>query len=416
MISLSDFTKVDYGALLTQLRGVLVDPASNLTAFILVLAIIAIAGLMVISVLMLFLLGPGGRRRPGKKKLPTKGIRAGAAAEAGPTAAVQAAGPEASEESRTGATPARKPKKSRKRLPKLAQWAMVLACVAGAVYLIGGYSGSQAICLKACHQKSVKIAAEHKSVRCVECHEGRGLDRVIAVPRRLAHVATAGFGMRITSYPSVEGRECAACHTVAEADRAAEKDKFLLMSHREPVGAGLRCGECHRVAHSAKAQLVPGAMQVCVRCHDADAAKADCSVCHRGDPTRIVWARGDKRPYSPVPTKNKYQCGACHEQTKCDACHGLRLPHSQDFLDRGHARMAAFDGKKLCWRCHSRAFCGKCHFSLEAHGANAKWKVEHGRGASFSSPCGCHDGKGVRAPGSAFCPLCHDSRPAGVAP
>jgi hypothetical protein len=105
-------------------------------------------------------------------------------------------------------------------------------------------------------------------------------------------------------------------------------------------------------------------------------------------------------------------CGGCHDQTTCDACHGLRLPHSETFVKWQHARYAGFEKKQRCWRCHaSRQDCGGCHtdWTQNSHGAN--WRTIHGQSnLGMNARCSCHwprmPEEGRQQAGT-YCRVCH---------
>lgn len=400
MYRLEELVTFDWGSVAEGLKDVLVDPASNLTAFILLLAIVAVAGLIAIIILMLALTRSSSSRRGSRAQVAQDGIRH--------------AGTESSRAAQPLPTSERRQRLA--WLPRWIQLTLLGAAVAVALLVGGVYSGSNAVCADACHGSSVSLEGNHKDIRCVECHEGRGVDSLVALPGRMAHLLT-GLGVAVKEYPEPSSRACTSCHRTVTDDQGSPDASHLRMSHSEPIGVGLRCLECHRITHNQSDRLLPGVMQTCIRCHDGDRASADCGSCHVGDPSGAAWAQGDRRHYSKVQTREKYSCEGCHDQATCDACHGLRLPHSDAFIEGGHARDSAFDGKEVCWKCHTRDFCmNACHRELEPHGPNERWRVEHGRGVPFNAPCACHSAMYPKPPDVGFCPLCHDTRPRGSAP
>ena len=150
-------------------------------------------------------------------------------------------------------------------------------------------------------------------------------------------------------------------------------------------------------------------MSSCTVCHDGVTAASECEVCHAdGSPLEVVRTVGSSAasfPYSPVQVANR-DCSRCHgSEEKCVDCHnGFVLPHPKEFLDGGHGRIAAFEGKNRCFKCHTIAWCGsgKCHHAFSPHDAG-RWPTEHQTGTS--KLCGsCHiawDGEGN------WCDVCH---------
>lgn len=169
------------------------------------------------------------------------------------------------------------------------------------------------------------------------------------------------------------------------------------MDHTAPIAGGVSCLECHDEAgHAVERPLRPSRMQVCLRCHDGRMAASACEVCHVGDVgNQAVFNRVYRKAVLPQLT-----CGGCHDETTCDNCHGLRMPHSQEFIDGDHARDAGFDKKVLCWRCHPETDCGKCHSDWNAHGAD--FKQSHKSKPRDSACYGCHDDHE-----GSFCDRCH---------
>jgi hypothetical protein len=81
------------------------------------------------------------------------------------------------------------------------------------------------------------------------------------------------------------------------------------------------------------------------------------------------------------------------------------MPHSEQFKRGGHARMAAFERKEMCSRCHKSGWCSTgCHIGFET-GHVANWKTLHQQ-AQRDATCGCHATRSGRT--TPMCDLCHD--------
>ncbi len=259
---------------------------------------------------------------------------------------------------------------------------------------------------------AVASSQAHRGIRCVRCHEDSlplGLLPNVGARVRMGLASLTGRTARGSS-ALVPSRRCLACHRRILDGVVESTATGVVMSHREPLGAGVSCLECHQnVGHQPGPQGV--SMNTCVRCHDGERASATCSACHTKD---TAYAARSRRTFAPVHLPPVNDCGGCHDQRVCDACHGLRMPHPQDFLDGEHARSAGFEKKELCWRCHEWTECGKCHMvkapgrGAWGHGTGDWWRQEHGRITPKGSPagCGCH-GRSPYARSGNYCKACH---------
>ncbi|MDI6711870.1 MAG: cytochrome c3 family protein [Anaerosomatales bacterium] len=369
---------------------VIAAPTANLSAALLLLAALALLLLIVVTVIALLVLPSP---KPPRKRARAAGV----------------------ELQRDGKTVARR----RARAPLIA----VLVTVALALGYAG--TGTDQFCVS-CHADLAMASAAgssgstetpgpanlHGEVRCVRCHEETlpiGLVSNVAARIR--------FGVRYAmgadpndGVASVPTRRCVGCHRTI-LDRTTESSETgVAMSHAEPVRSGVPCLECHKNAgHRSGSQGV--SMNTCLRCHDGSQASAECSACHTKDTAFAVRTR---RTFSFVHLPPVTDCGGCHDQRSCDACHGLRMPHPKDFLDGEHARQAGFEKKELCWRCHTYLECGKCHAvkppgqGAWGHGTGDWWRKEHGRSTpkGAQTGCGCH-GRSPYARAGNYCKACH---------
>lgn len=252
----------------------------------------------------------------------------------------------------------------------------------------------------------------HAQVRCVRCHEEplpAGFVTNVAARIRFGIKQAAGE-RGPSSEASVPSDRCIGCHRQILLRTTESTVTGVVMSHAEPVERGVPCLECHKNAgHRSGAQGV--SMNSCLRCHDGEAASAACALCHKKD---VAFAARTRRTFSFVHLPPVTDCGGCHDQRACDACHGLRMPHPQEFLDGEHARFAGFERKNLCWRCHTYMECGKCHqvkapgLGAWGHGTGDWWRREHGRSTpqGAQAGCGCHWRSPYARAGN-YCKACH---------
>ncbi|MDH4140901.1 MAG: hypothetical protein OEV43_10080 [Coriobacteriia bacterium] len=376
---------MSFETLFSSISEVVTEPTSNLTAAVLLVAMLVLVVLMIVVALLL-LLTPGRRPKPSQPDI-------------------------AGEQSATLLPPVELTAEERERLEarskrrRLTSWIVVAILVLAA--LVSGYilTSTQSFCAESCHAETdvvfSNVGDAHAGVRCVDCHEDPPAFGVLgALSARTRYVITSVTGGAPEGPASVGSSRCVRCHESIETETFEDLDRGVKVSHLEILAAGMSCQDCHpRVGHLAEETRRPG-MSACLRCHDGDEASSDCAVCHIGDAAR---ARTTTRVFGKVDLPVPRDCGGCHSQKPCDVCHGLRLPHSLEFLEMGHAREAAFEKKELCLRCHESNECADCHlWPMDQHVDG--WKELH-KNYSFDSRCTCHQNGPLL--GKAFCPVCH---------
>jgi hypothetical protein len=126
------------------------------------------------------------------------------------------------------------------------------------------------------------------------------------------------------------------------------------------------CTSCHGLAMphpdnwlDAHGKTVEKQPTLCAKCHGSK----DCLQCHEGNPPPThdkSW--GQQHPV--VGGKSPSLCQYCHsaaQGTTCLTCHGLPMPHPDDFATQ-HSKIASFDKNAVCFRCHQlKKDCGECH-------------------------------------------------------
>lgn len=364
---------------LERLQLLLKDPTSNLVAAALGVSIVALLLLILVLGLMYFALHPGPDAGPGKKRKVRRRKPTPEQLEAREQARLRA-----------------------KRTSRLiVVFGLLLAWVA-----LYSATSSQQYCTRTCHQMA-EVADGHKAstharVSCVRCHEGTlGVSLVTASASRVHSILQQG-GLADSNERTVSPSRCLACHEGIASRRVIGRSA-VAMSHREPLAAGASCTDCHGAQGHTEEGYAAG-MQICLRCHDGKKASAKCETCHpQGAEASIVV---HKQTFgSPVQLPERPTCGGCHSQTKCDQCHGLRMPHPSPFSDPlAHARLAAFEGKeRICYRCHTFTDCADCHQQFTGHGIDVNWKQEHKayKHSDGDTYClWCHETKN-------FCDVCH---------
>ena len=300
-----------------------------------------------------------------------------------------------------------------------------LGALAFAWLLAGVTTGSDAMCLS-CHGADMphvdRLSEQgstdpHWQTGCVRCHEAGGwlAGVTLLVPVRAVHFAEGAVGLGDASGYGVpiSARACLQCHRSDIQQVTANDARGIRMSHAEPLEAGALCMDCHelqRVTGVVGAYTI--GMSPCLRCHDNQQASAECESCHFKDIGFAAHVNFDPRPNRLVPDT---RCGSCHDQTQCDACHGIRMPHTPEFLSAGHPREATLDiwynDGQTCKRCHTstRNPCTSCHRKIGPGHPVSHWPSTHGLGGPDvgSTGCNCHS---YLAPirNRNFCGVCHE--------
>lgn len=408
--------------LLTSLRQVVANPAANPRAAVLVFAIVAVLVMILVLMVVLLLIRYRERRAWAEWE----------AWEAGHPEDVEGApielvpGWDENEyeyPELVPALPAQEQTPVRRSpfgslLRRSGLW--VAAAMVGTALIIGYVgSGTTGFCAGTCHSgdavATLHAADPHSQVDCTRCHEDApplGLPSSLVL--RSSHMLQKLIGGLHTYAGPVPSTRCLACHDNIGKGLAISDSSGVRMDHSQPIAAGMSCDDCHlHAGHHAAADLPR--MSTCLTCHDGHLAPSRCASCHTRDVGLL--SASSRRLFSRINLPQKVDCGACHVETTCDACHGIRLPHPDRFTAWGHASVAAFQGKSACERCHVRRDCLKCHGEFTgptaAHGP--AWRTNHANNP-FNAQCYCH---WSRLPAEAkmrgsYCAVCHpQGRPGG---
>lgn len=363
------------------------DPASDPLSALLALASIVLVLLVLVLVTYLAVITVEGRRRPA----PVQDSQLTRAGKSGP--------------------------------------ARVLGLVVGiiAIAAIGygwTYSASDAMCAR-CHftSRAIDSHAEgaHADIACRSCHVGPGVRGAFTARiRGGVNLATQILGNASDEPVSAEVRNgaCIACHeNVASGVTVA---RSIRMRHSDVLELGHACTDCHNTeAHGTEVRRARyPRMGLCIGCHDGIKAASECDVCHSEDVGVAV--RRLQRPFAKTNIE-KDDCRGCHPIDTCNACHGLEMPHSQEFVEGFHARKGLTQ-TAVCLRCHDIAgFCntGLCHmFPVSGQGAKT-WRRYHEATGDFVAwhqnardigpgfgPCSCHETDVEK-----WCNYCHGPQP-----
>lgn len=373
---------------------IIVDPASKPLEALLIFGIIIIAMIMLLMSVLLFI-----TRHPAEEAGEYDYDDVEHDEDEGEAQQEVAAAPAAS-------------RRARRRLPV---GLVVLLAIVGWWVATAVTTASTPVCLT-CHESSQHARTQsdvdpHERVRCVRCHDNGGplASLTTAVPSRLEHVATGMLnGSPSGTYGSASGA-CASCHA-SDIDVTTENDfKAVKVSHAEPIDAGADCLDCHRLSDGIVG-VSTTKMQPCLRCHNGTDAPAECAYCHTGDVALAVSGRSDPTTTTASPLVKDIDCGSCHTQESCDSCHGVRLPHTQEFMAYAHAREGVedlwYNGGRTCGKCHNDESrpCTSCHLGkFTSHGSDFRSLHQSGTAKGCDT---CHSQMAYRNSRD-FCGLCH---------
>lgn len=393
-------------ATVDAIRNVVASPGANQTLTLLVVSCVVLAVLLLVVFAVMLL-------TPSRKKVVK--VRR----YYGPDAAARAAAARAAAASSATAPPGR-----------VSRALTSSAAIATLVVLafVGTYAATSTdfYCAQTCHTSTVASAtgldADHAP--CVSCHEDGLLNVFANAGSRARMLVRYSAGVTpASSEQAVDSAACLRCHRSVRAGAVTSERTGVRMSHTEVLEGGIPCSRCHAGTGHADTAF-SASMSACVPCHDTTTASAACATCHTKDPSALAIgavgapdegrALGTGKLTYPAVRAAKRNCGGCHDQERqCDTCHGIRMPHSTAFKAGAHARNAAFELKRVCWRCHDPQWCGStgCHRSAfnpvtgdTAHGAG--WKQDHAR-AAWDAGCVCHSQRGYRGRDVPICRLCH---------
>jgi hypothetical protein len=381
---------LDAQAILRALGEIIANPTSNLTVAVFLLSATAIAILMVVLLITLRLLPAPRRRGSGARRKPRVTAHALDTGSSGDDVV-------------DGTVAAERPVRRFSFSMASRAGSLVIAGIVTLAVLASYVVTSQSWYCITCHAKAPEspglraVDSAHEHVACVACHEDAGAVVANSINRLADLGAQAGL-WRSQYGDAVRTSRCLRCHGSQVAVRSVDASTGVAMSHEEPLDAGWSCVRCHGdVGHGSTRAL--NKMSNCLTCHDARTASADCAACHTKDPTLASSLRG-QRVYGKADIRPR-DCEGCHSSQTCDACHGLRMPHSDEFLDQ-HPRYAGFHKKQLCFaQCHEQVDCGRCHAGWDSHGPD--FFSQHKRLPRDAVCSSCHS----RHSGT-MCSLCHD--------
>lgn len=309
----------------------------------------------------------------------------------------------------------------RKRIMRIAGAVVFLAVLVMALW--GPVSLARPQTCALCHISRVAYqswrASSHSSVRCEQCHTDRAA--VLGLGNSVALAQNAWYGaVGVQAGPHrVPDSACLACHPAAGLNQPVVVNG-LRMSHTGLRAAGYHCVDCHAdAAHDVPVARISGpTMSTCAQCHNNTTVSAKCTLCHVASQqaTKVAARRTDPE-WSKTHGSNWRQlhgmgdlttCTVCHNRTDCQTCHGMPLPHDDNFIAE-HGTIA-LKSKQLCLNCHHESFCTGCHGFPMPHPAD--WLPTHPKIAK-----GFQDPRCIKCHIADDCNWCHTTHvhPHGMA-
>lgn len=308
----------------------------------------------------------------------------------------------------------------------------VLVISLNAVYY---YESRPNVCAR-CHGgelvKNIGKSA-HKGISCLSCHSRPGIDGSAAQFIDYMRWISKSFSSKKKKVydAQVSNEACLRCHE--NITREVVSQWGVRMRHIDILEKGYLCVGCHNGVAHGKALTVNNVptMDKCLVCHNNKLVSAKCDVCHTSK-AKLSSRKSTEEivKIDVFPMKN---CRGCHPQTQesvCISCHGLELPHPDDWVgdSKNHA-LVAFTNKGLCKKCHQfkeglapvphpmdgsypsfQIFCNSCHDYPSVHGSEQRWLKYHGQaatGGSYPPNERCDDCHGAGNEG--YCYSCHKS-------
>jgi len=313
---------------------------------------------------------------------------------------------------------------------RLLRWlAVAVLVVAVLVIAFDAVTASPALC-GSCHEMKTRAhsweRSAHTGVKCWQCHQEprpwyaypmKLADRAQLLSRDIrAHSTretTAPVDSRVPGTEPVKDDVCLQCH---DANRKATSGFRIKINHVEHAKRNGSCISCHvRTAHPIEDRSNPlTLMSQCFTCHgtpEKPEASAACSLCHPTGYKLLPQSHANtrawqQRRHAVTAKHDPKQCTMCHQQSFCDDCHGLPMPHPDDWTkgEQGHAAVAETN-RAVCTRCHTEKPdpCSMCHHKAYDP-AVGSWVRQHPAEVKKQGTSSCLD-----CHATSYCVQCHVS-------
>jgi nitrate/TMAO reductase-like tetraheme cytochrome c subunit len=285
-----------------------------------------------------------------------------------------------------------------------------------------------------CHeikqQVDTKATSAHAQLACPDCHEPSRAWyrfpetlalRVVMLTRNLGPHLTYEFEGGASPLDDVAvdiaAATCLECHDPSR--EVTLQEDSILIDHATHAQENDSCISCHRYVTHPPPGSDPALvfMEQCFACHGLSAsadAPGECDLCHGAsfDPDPASHRTPSwQEDHGRTIDGDRGQCLMCHAEQDCEACHGIEMPHPEEWTDGAtrHSNVSTAD-RAVCVRCHEQDpdFCTVCHHE-DYSAASGTWVSQHTsvveeRGAAFCVECheptfcvGCHTADRRRA-------------------
>ena len=281
------------------------------------------------------------------------------------------------------------------------------------VLAVGGLVTSSGAFCGVCHEmrpyaRSLGQGA-HKNVDCYACHLESGWESWPSQKydeiTRMYPAALLGRKLAVPG-PRVSRQACLDCH--AGVRTGIQQANGLRIAHRFCAPSPVLCDQCHGTTAHGDTSRWPRtyAMQDCINCHLQNGAGTDCQTCHLDKNIQAQATAGTSGATHGPGWATTHgggdlrRCSVCHPGDYCAQCHGVPLPHPDDFpAQHGQASLAP---QAKCLECHSqKTFCDSCHQGISMPHSAGYLKVHGGNATGYDDPrcLSCHEVSG--------CTNCH---------
>jgi hypothetical protein len=209
---------------------------------------------------------------------------------------------------------------------------------------------------------------------------------------------------------------CANCHDSLDAPLKWRTQMKLVFNHPKHFAKGIRCEACHQEFPHKPGKTLHVPVQTCFVCHGSVhgpqgvMAPTSCDTCHTSDVAKVTpdhlvstWVFVQGKTLAAHGEKGKVDplfCKMCHQQSYCQDCHKVDIPHPADWV-KSHPADATTE----------RAACVMCHQNGEpgTPGSPAKLAagVSTGTGDVQTTSQVASTSATPRAVSIAFCNDCH---------
>lgn len=218
------------------------------------------------------------------------------------------------------------------------------------------------------------------------------------------------------SHPAEFISLCANCHDRLDRELHWREQRKLIFNHPAHFAQGIRCAACHQEFPHKPGRIEYVSVETCFTCHGTThgtqgaLAPTDCDVCHTADIDPVtpdhkqeIWVSlgGEGLALHSTDAKaRRLFCKMCHEQSYCDSCHRMDIPHPADWVPAVHPATAETE-RAACMMCHeAQQFCDDCHHV--DYESLPDWTMQHKRIPQVQGAESCFE---CHEP--PFCSACH---------